>query len=178
MKHSYISDFRTGAGFAWAIVPLLFVIGCDLAKPTPRPESAAPRTESALPGETIEATTIETAAPTGAEEAKPETERVKAAVGAGKKGHYGENEGEKATGIITVPVATLWRAQEMAAYNISVPAAMNLYKANHDGKGPPTHEEFMKEIIRFNQINLPQLPDGHQYVYDPETEQLMIEKPK
>lgn len=144
------------------------LIGCDLAKPkNPKPS---------VPVETT--TVIETVTETPAAPVPQETELVKAEVGAGKKGHYGENEGEKATGLITVPVATLFRAQEMAAYDISVPHAMNLYKAEHDGKGPATHEDFMKDIIQFNQIKLPELPDGHKYVYDPATEQLMIEKPK
>ena len=32
---------------------------------------------------------------------------------------------------------------------------------------PKSHEEFMERIIKENHINLPQLPEGHRYVYDP-----------
>ncbi|MDR1962729.1 MAG: hypothetical protein LBQ50_03010 [Planctomycetaceae bacterium] len=108
----------------------------------------------------------------------PETELVKADVGAGKKGHYGQTGGEQASDIITVPIATLFRAKEMTAYRIQVPQALQLYKAMNDGKGPETHEAFMKDIIRANNIPLPELPEGHEYLYDPATEQLMIQKPR
>lgn len=111
------------------------------------------------------------------EESKPETELVKADVGAGKKGHYGQKGGEEATDIITVPVATLFRAKEMTAFRILVPQALQLYKATN-GEGPKTDEEFQEQIIKANKIVLPELPEGQKYVYDPKTEQLMVEKPK
>jgi hypothetical protein len=53
---------------------------------------------------------------------------------------------------------------------------MQLYEATN-GKKPTTHEEFMEQIIRANQIVLPELPAGQRYVYDPETGELMVEKP-
>jgi hypothetical protein len=109
---------------------------------------------------------------------EPETELVKADVGAGRKGHYGQTGGEQASDIITVPVATLFRAKEMTAFRIQVPQALQLYKAMNDNKGPETHEAFMKDIIQANNIPLPELPAGHEYIYDPATEQLMIKKPK
>ncbi|MDR2438938.1 MAG: hypothetical protein LBE12_06175 [Planctomycetaceae bacterium] len=109
---------------------------------------------------------------------EPATELVKADVGAGRKGHYGQTGGEQASDIITVPVATLFRAKEMTAFRIQVPQALQLYKAMNDNKGPETHEVFMKDIIQANNIPLPELPDGHEYIYDPATEQLMIKKPK
>ncbi|MDR0870050.1 MAG: hypothetical protein LBN39_04585 [Planctomycetaceae bacterium] len=120
----------------------------------------------------------EPAAEAKSEESKPETELVKADVGAGRKGHYGQKGGEDATDIITVPVATLFRAKEMTAFRIQVPQALQLYKATNDGKGPETDEEFQEKIIKANNIVLPELPEGQKYVYDPKSEQLMVEKPR
>ena len=33
------------------------------------------------------------------------------------------------------------------------------------------------KIIKANNIHLPELPDGDRYMYDPKTEQLMVESP-
>ncbi|MCL2745257.1 MAG: hypothetical protein FWE67_15555 [Planctomycetaceae bacterium] len=180
-----------------SLVVLLPVLsGCDLAKPqapvadmpvqtTPAVQPAtppAPQEESAS-AESPDTTVAEMPGAALTEQsAQPEqpegTERVKADVGAGKKGHYGQKGGEAATDIITVPIATLFRAQEITAYRIKVPQAMQLYKASNDGKAPATHEEYWEKIIKANEITLPQLPDGQRYVYDPATEGLLIEKPK
>jgi hypothetical protein len=51
--------------------------------------------------------------------------------------------------------------------------ALQLYKAANEGQGPATHEEYMEKIVKENMIQLPELPAGHEYRYDPETEQLM-----
>ena len=67
--------------------------------------------------------------------------------------------------------------KENAAYNILVKHALQLYKATN-GKVPQSHDEFMREIIEKQQIELPELPAGHRYVFDPEQEQLMVERPK
>lgn len=97
--------------------------------------------------------------------------REEAKFGVGKKGRNYE------AGIVTTPVAAYFGARERVAFEIQIPHAMNLYKATN-GSGPKSHEEFMQKIIKENAINLPQLPDGHRYVYDPQTEQLMVERPK
>jgi hypothetical protein len=36
----------------------------------------------------------------------------------------------------------------------------------------------MEKIVKFNNIKLPQLPPGQTYFYDPETNQLMVRRPK
>jgi len=96
--------------------------------------------------------------------------REKAEVGMGKKGHY-------KPGIIATPLATFWRAQEAAAYKIQVPQALNLYKGMH-GHFPKTQEEFVREILEPNKIKLPDLPPDHFYVYDPDTGELQVARPK
>ena len=35
----------------------------------------------------------------------------------------------------------------------------------------------MEKIIKENMIKLPELPEGHKYVYDPMLKTLMVEKP-
>ena len=36
----------------------------------------------------------------------------------------------------------------------------------------------MEKIIKAGGIRLPPLPPGHRYVYDPATEQLLVEQPR
>ena len=99
-----------------------------------------------------------------------ETIREKADVGMGRKGHY-------SPGIITTPLATYWRSQELVNYRIKVPHALNLYKATH-GDFPKTREEFVREILEPNMIKLPELPEGHFYVYDAEKGELQVARPR
>jgi hypothetical protein len=147
---------------------LLFILGCDLGKPKGGYAPMPPVVEKPVPAPNNQA---------NAEPAADETVRVKADVGAGKKGHYGEHEEEKPTGIITVPVSTLFRAKEATVFRIQIPQAMQLYKAMNDNEAPKTHEEFMEKIINANQIVLPELPAGQKYIYDPKvSEELMVEK--
>jgi hypothetical protein len=53
---------------------------------------------------------------------------------------------------------------------------MQLYHATN-GRYPGSWEEFEREILIPNGIRLPTLPPGHRYHYDPQTGQLMVEKP-
>lgn len=45
--------------------------------------------------------------------------------------------------------------------------ALKLYQAEH-GEFPKTHEEFMEKIIKSNQLQLPELEVGYEYLYKPE----------
>ena len=89
----------------------------------------------------------------------------------GKKGRgYGK-------GVIATPAASLWATRERLVFEVQIPEAMKLFKATED-RAPKSHEEFMEKIIKANNIHLPELPDGDRYMYDPKTEQLMVESPK
>lgn len=55
--------------------------------------------------------------------------------------------------------------------------AMNIWSAMNDGEKPASHQQFMQEIIQANQIQLPELPEGHRYLYDPKAGELMVERP-
>lgn len=104
-----------------------------------------------------------------ADDPKPKPEVAK--VGVGEKGrNYGG-------GLITEPASQYWKAKERIAFKVQIPKAMQLYKATN-GKAPKTHEEFMEKIIKPGRINLPMLPPGRRYVYDPKTEKLMVERQK
>ncbi len=96
----------------------------------------------------------------------------KAGVGVGRKGKdYG------GPGFITTPVATFFRAEERIYFEAQIPNAMKIYKAEHNNKGPKTHEEFMDVIIKEHGVPLPELPAGDSYVYDPKTEELLVKHP-
>jgi len=87
----------------------------------------------------------------------------------GKKGRgYG-------AGMITTPIAAYFSIRERLAFD-QVTHAMDLYKATNE-HAPKSHEEFMEKIIKENGVKLPQLPAGERYLYDPKTEQLMVERP-
>jgi hypothetical protein len=128
----------------------LVLSGCGMELPK---ESAPAKTEPANP-----------AAP-----AAPPT-AVKAEAGVGRKGRgYGE-------GLVATPAAAYWAAKERIAFEIQIPHALQLYKATN-GQGPKTHQEFMDKIIKTEQIKLPELPEGSQYQYFPDREELMVVRP-
>jgi hypothetical protein len=54
--------------------------------------------------------------------------------------------------------------------------ATDLYEATN-GYKPKSHEEFMREIIDANYIELPELRDGYEYWYNAEEGELMMRKP-
>lgn len=145
----------------------------SLAKPASAPAQEAPASGPATPAGAAPGPGAAAMPQTGAVVPPPPAEgmvREKADVGAGRKGHYGP-------GFITTPVSTFWRTQEMAAYRIQVPQALNLYKATN-GHFPKTQEEFEREILKPNRITLPELPANHRYVYDPEKGELLVERPQ
>ena len=101
--------------------------------------------------------------------------RQKAGVGSGQPGRSLANE----TGIgamIVQPARSLFAVRERAVFEIQIPQAMQLFQATQ-GRAPNSHDEFMAQIIQANNINLPRLPAGHRYQYDPERGELMVEKP-
>jgi hypothetical protein len=102
------------------------------------------------------------------------TERVQAKTGVGQKGRRLEDE--RLVQTIVTPAISLFRTQERMTFEVKIPHALQLYEAMN-GKKPTTEKEFFEQIIKANQIQLPELPPGHRYVYDPETGQLLVERP-
>lgn len=138
----------------------LILAGCEQsAPPAVKPTNTA--TNAATGG-------LVPAAPEG----PAKTVLEKAGVGSGKKGRSLDAH----EGIIVTPAKTLFAAKEKIKFEIEVPHALQLYKAL-EGSGPKSHDEFMEKVIKANQIQLPELPAGHEYLYDPTTETLMVKKP-
>ena len=109
--------------------------------------------------------------------AAPEADVLKKAdVGATGKGKFADSA-EKPMSIVTVPLATYFRAQEMAVFRIQIPQALKLFNGTN-GRNPESQEEFMSQIIRANNLVLPQLPPGDSYVYDVPSATLMIKTKK
>src|SRR5687768_15163128 len=115
------------------------------------------------------------AAPVGVVAVPAEPQKTvleKAGKGSGKQGRLLDDH----EGIHVTPIKALFSTKEFIAYEIQVKHALNLYEA-YEGRAPKDHDEFMEKIIKANMIELPVLPDGHKYVYDPMLETLMVEKP-
>ena len=55
--------------------------------------------------------------------------------------------------------------------------ALNLFWGM-EGRYPKTHEEFMEKIIKANNLKLPELEAGDEYIYDPEDHKLKIWRPE
>ncbi len=124
----------------------------EISRPAPPSEASAPYSPPLQP-------------PTP----RPGYVRERAGLGATGKGDY-------RPGILTTPLSVYFRAQERIVFESQIPHAMRLYHATN-GRYPASWEEFEREILVPNGIRLPQLPPGHKYHYDPQTGQLMIEKP-
>lgn len=134
----------------WTVLLLAaFSAGCELEWETPE-ERAGAAAQPADPGPMVQ---------------------VKAEAGEGAKGRgYGG-------GVVSEPLRQRWLLEQKIIYDIQIKHSLDLYKAEH-GYAPRTHEEFMQKIIQAGQIQLPELPAGHTYVYNPETEQLEIIRPE
>jgi hypothetical protein len=175
-------------------VAAIFMSGCDSGPPPKRGASAgggsAPPTVTAEVDEKAEIDTdalgpldpklagvaaapkakLEEAGKAGGQPfAAPGTagDTEKAQEGVGKLGRgYGE-------GFVTTPVASYFSTKENIAFQIQIPKAMELYKAEHEHH-PKTQKEFMVEIIDKNSIKLPELKEGDLYSYNPETAELEV----
>ena len=91
-------------------------------------------------------------------------------MGVGKKGRgYGG-------GIITEPVRQYFRTQQAIVFQIEIPNAMKMFKAEHD-RNPKDWDEFEREILKPANIRLPDLPSGEKYTYDGKQGELMVERP-
>lgn len=129
------------------------------------PAEAAEGQPAAQPAQTDQATP-------GQETAAAEGTTEKAGVGSGKRGR-----GYGGPGFVTTPIETLFRADDLIVFEAHIPKNMSLYKAEHNNKGPKSHEEFMQVIIKDGGVRLPELPAGEEYWYDAKTEELMVRHP-
>ena len=149
------------------IALLVCLIGCEEPAATSSAGSSAPAPTSAP---TPSSAPVPGAVAAEEEDDEEEVERQVAEVGVGKKGrNYGG-------GVVSEPIRAMFRTEQRMQL-LQVRQALDLYKASN-GYFPKTHEVFIKDIIEVNSIQLPELPDGERYVYDPETSELMVERPR
>lgn len=155
------------ATFAAGIAILLgAAVGCD-SEPLP-PPTASPEIVAELEAEKEEKAAEEAARQAAADEYVLK----EAGVGATGKGQYGISSDDPRS-IVTVPISTYFQAQEKAVFDMQIPHALNLFQAT-EGRYPNSQEEFMSRIVAANQIVLPKLPEGDEYVYDVPNHILMI----
>ena len=148
---------RPGLGTFVAVSAILLIMTTGCGTPT--------ADDSAAVGTTTDPGTG-TTAPTMTEPRVAET-------GVGKQGQSLENESGVGK-MISQPVTELFKFKQKTVFEIQIPQAMNLYKALN-GEFPNSHEKFMSEIIKKNQIKLPELPEGQVYKYHPDDSQLWVE---
>jgi len=80
-------------------------------------------------------------------------------------------------GVVTTTAKAYMAAKRNVVFEIQIPQAMQYFRAEH-GRVPNSHDEFMEKIIKDNLIKLPELPANHEYVYDPQAGELMVEFPQ
>jgi hypothetical protein len=139
------------------------------AAPAENPAPAQPAPPAAQPSVAVQPGAT---APADQAAAGDPANRETAQVGVGKRGRDYE------PGFITTPIAAYFTTGDRIAFEVQIPSAMKLYKAAHNNKGPKTHEEYFDVIIKENAVQLPDLPAGDSYIYDPKTEELMVQHPK
>ena len=163
---------------AGLLVLVLFLSGCEEGDPVTSDATQQPAPVVSTPAQPANAQTPErtvakntTIVEGSADKPDAGMVREKAERGMGKKGQrYGG-------GIITQPISTYFRTRDRIDFEIKIPSGMNTFKALND-RYPKDLEEFMQEIIKPAGIQLPELPLGHRYVYDPEKGELLVERPQ
>ena len=152
---------------------LAFIAGCIGGEPEPLPpEMAAGAGGQAPAPAAVEAQPVPApggpvAAPPVAPPQQPiATERAQPGVGL-KGSRYGG-------GIVTEPVSNYFKAGQAVIFNMQIPSGMKTFKAMND-RYPRDWDEFDREILKPAHIQLPELPPGKQYYYDPQQGQLMVQ---
>jgi hypothetical protein len=143
----------------------LVLLGCEPPPPAAQNNAASPAPPPP-PGAVAPPPAVETPPP-------PATETVKAEAGVGIQGR----SLDEYEGVIVTPVKSLFAFKQAAVFNIQIPEALKLFNAT-ESRNPMSHEEFMEKIVQANNIRLPELPPGERYLFDPATNELMVERPK
>jgi hypothetical protein len=79
-------------------------------------------------------------------------------------------------GLITEPVHEFFSMRNLITWD-QIKHDMDIWQAIHN-RYPKDAKEFQKEILDEAQIELPELPRGNRYVYDPKTGELMVARQK
>jgi hypothetical protein len=146
---------------------------------TEPPPSAAPALPSNVPSALNNIPGVNAAeAPSSATPQQPATQlpaeqpiREKAEAGVGVRG-----DRIQSGGIYTTPAKAYFQVRERLTF-LQVDQALQLFRGL-EGRLPQSHDEFMQKVIQANQIQLPELPPGSRYVWDPQKGELMVERPQ
>jgi hypothetical protein len=71
-------------------------------------------------------------------------------------------------------IASARNFMEDRILDAQIQKTLQLYVANNDGKFPKTNDEYMEHIIKEGMIQLPELPPGQEYFYDPSDHELKV----
>ncbi|HZZ28544.1 MAG TPA: hypothetical protein VFE46_11125 [Pirellulales bacterium] len=92
----------------------------------------------------------------------------KAEAGVGKQGSgYGG-------GLITEPVHEFFVGRDKITFEIQIPHQLQLWKAENNNRNPKNFEEYKRVILDPCGVDLPELPPGKRYLYDPKTGDLLV----
>jgi hypothetical protein len=138
------------------------------AAPVPQPAPPQPQTSAtALPGGIVTSTDPDDLA------ARPHVPAVSRGAGdvVGKRQYVNSDHGPLR---YYAAVASARNFMEDRILDDQIQKTMQLYVAGNDGKYPKTNEEFMQHIISEGMIQLPELPPGKEYFYDPADHELKV----
>ena len=97
--------------------------------------------------------------------------REKAEAGVGVRG-----DKIQSGGLYTTPAKAYFQVRERLTF-LQVDQAIQFFRGA-EGRLPQSHDEFMQKVIQANQIQLPELPAGSRYVWDPQKGELLVERPR
>jgi len=105
----------------------------------------------------------------------PNLERVKAGKGVGLKGR----SLDEYEGVYVTPVKALFSAKERIFYEVEFKKNYQLYNAMTDDI-PKDFDDLKAKVLDPYGLTakMPQLPPGHKYVWDPATQELLVERPR
>jgi len=153
--------------FSLLFLCTLFVSGCDMSPPKIPVEEMPPVAPQGAAAQNGDAQNEN-----GAEYVRAET-----GVGARGQGLTPPSANNPVGAMISAPVYSMFRTEQRIVFDLQIAPAMNIFRATHD-RLPNSHDEFMREIIQANNIQLPRLPAGQEYVYDPQRGELMVRRPR
>lgn len=158
MKPKYVS----------LIALLAATVGCEI----PEIETQQASAPAAQPVAEAEAPAEEVVQPTGPNEPPPVTSTPRPFTAKdpvkGKK--------SRAAGQVASAIGGSRFYIEYENLRLNIVHALDLYWGEH-GEYPQSHDEFMKKIVEFNNLSLPELDPGVEYIYDPADHTLKIYRP-
>ena len=175
----------------WPLALLLgiVVLGCEPPKPAaktsgpPGPPPAPPETKVGVYAGGIDDLAAPVNAPSAAPAtatvtpppAEPATEIVKAGKGVGAAGRSLDQH----EGLVVTPVQAYFAARERIFFEAEFPHNYQLWEATADGT-PKNFDELKEKFLDPQGLTkkLPKLPTGQKYVWNPETKELGVERPK